>query len=75
MLHSISPVDYVNNFDHLNKLWHCCECNEQFVFGNGVVFLSHFRDRQTKEITLGLMCFCSIECGLLFEHPSFLGSA
>lgn len=74
MLHTNDPSVYVEQLDTLNKKWLCCECNSEFVFGNGFVFLSHYKARGTGEVGVGLMCFCSMECGLGFEHQSFMGS-
>ena len=74
MLHSTAPSDFMKA-EMLNGLWHCCECGESFVFGNGHVFLTHYRAKETQEIGHGLMCFCSLECGLKFEDAGFMGKA
>ena len=74
MLHSLKPEDFVPP-QNLNSLWKCADCQTEFVFGNGKVFLTHYQDLREKVIKLGLMCFCSMECGLNYEHHGFMGKA
>ena len=44
-----------------------------FLFGNGVMSLTHYRVTDTGEVKQGLACFCSTTCLLLWEHPEMLG--
>lgn len=74
MLHSLRPDTYVEP-KNLHGRWHCCNCQNDFVFGNGFVFLSHYREKETGNVGVGLMCFCSTECGLQFEDGAYMGKA
>lgn len=74
MLHSLKPEDFVPP-QNLNYQWKCADSKTEFVFGNGKVFLTHYRDIQENVVKLGLMCFCSTECGLNYEHEGYMGKA
>lgn len=74
MLHSIKPADFVAPV-YLARQWQCCNCNNPFVFGDGVVFTAHYVEKTTHETNFGLMCFCSTTCILDFENKSYMGNA
>ena len=71
MLHSLQPAQYVSQ--HLHTLFKCPECEREFLYGRGVMSLTYYRDLETREVKRGLMCFCSTECLLSWEHPAMLG--
>ena len=58
MLHSLKPEHFVIPHE-LQALRECPECNGQFRYGNGFMFLAHYRVTATGEIQQGLACFCS----------------
>ena len=35
--------------------------------------LTHYRDNESGELRRGLICFCSTQCLLRWEHPTMLG--
>jgi len=72
MLHSLQPAEYVVS-QHLQMPSKCPECERGFIYGKGVMSLTHYRDPNTREIERGLMCFCSTRCLLRWEHPTLLG--
>ena len=71
MLHSLQPAQYVSQ--HLLTPSKCPECERDFIYGEGVMSLTHYRDLDTREVRQGLMCFCSTSCLLGWEHPAMLG--
>lgn len=72
MLHSLRPEHFVSA-QYLRTPWECPECQRNFLFGQGVVFLAHYRVTDTGDVKQGLVCFCSTTCLLLWEHPEMLG--
>jgi hypothetical protein len=72
MLHSLQPEHFVIS-QHLRTPWECPECKGHFLYGDGVMSLTHYRVADTGEIKQGLACFCSTTCLLLWEHPEMLG--
>jgi len=72
MLHSLQPAEYVAS-RHLQMPSNCPECDGSFIYGHGVMSLTHYCDLNTKELQRGLMCFCSTRCLLRWEHPTLLG--
>lgn len=61
MLHSLQPKHFVAS-QHLRTPWKCPECKRHFIYGDGVMFLAHYREPETEEIRQGLVCFCSTIC-------------
>jgi hypothetical protein len=45
----------------------------RFLYGDGVMSLTHYRVADTGEVKQVLACFCSTTCLLLWEHPQKLG--
>jgi len=72
MLHSLQPAQYVVSH-FLRTPWECPECSSQFRYGDGVMSLTHYRDNESGELRRGLICFCSTQCLLRWEHPTMLG--
>jgi hypothetical protein len=72
MLHSQQPEHFVIS-QHLRTSWECPECKRHFLYGNGVMSLTHYRVADTGEVKQGLACFCSTTCLLPWEHPKMLG--
>jgi hypothetical protein len=72
MLHSMQPVQFIVRHQ-LKSLCKCPECENPFIYGEGVMSLSHYLDVGTDEVRQGLMCFCSTTCLLRWEHPTMLG--
>lgn len=72
MLHSMQPVQFIVR-QQLESLCKCPECESRFIYGEGVMSLSHYLDVETDEVRQGLMCFCSTTCLLSWEHPTMLG--
>ena len=72
MLHSLQPAQFVAGQD-LGTTSKCPECERRFVYGAGVMSLTHYCVLETGEIKQGLMCFCSTRCLLCWEPPPMLG--
>jgi hypothetical protein len=72
MLHTLKPAAFIVP-QYLRTTCKCPECEGRFLYGDGVMSLSHYRDVETDEVKLGLMCFCSTTCLLGWEHPAMLG--
>jgi hypothetical protein len=70
MLHSLQPAQFGSQ--HLRTPCKCPECDQGFVYEDGVVFLAHYVAGSGR-VGQGLMCFCSTRCLLLWEHPSTMG--
>ena len=70
MLHSLQPKHFSND---LRTPRRCPECKRRFRYGNGIVFLAHYRELMTGETRQGLMCFCSTACLLHWEPCTMLG--
>jgi hypothetical protein len=71
MLHSLQPAQYVVA-EHLRTPWSCPQCNSHFLYGDGVMSLTSFREVETGEVKHGLICLCSTTCLLLWEPPPTL---
>jgi hypothetical protein len=72
MLHSLQPHAFVPS-RYLGTPWKCPECETQFAFGDGVMFLAHYKVLDSLTVKQGLMCFCSTTCLLGWDHPNCLG--
>ncbi len=72
MLHSLQPKHFISS-STLRTPSRCPECKRRFRCGNGVMFLSHYREIGTGEMRRGLMCFCSTTCLLHWEPRTMLG--
>ena len=66
MLHSLQPAQYIRGA-FLRTPWTCPECNNPFLYGDGVMSLTDYREVDTGEIRPGLICFCSTKCLLRWE--------
>ena len=71
MLHSLQPAEFILR-QYLQTPCRCPECESPFLFGKGVMSLSHYLD-ETDQVKQALICFCSTRCLLLWEHPTMLG--
>ena len=72
MLHTLQPSAFIARHA-LGSTCKCPECERPFLYGDGVVSLSHYLDVETNDVRQGLMCFCSTTCLLRWEHPTMMG--
>jgi len=71
MLHSLLPAQFVSQ--NLQTPCRCPECERRFVYQDGVMSLAHYREVYSGKVGQALICFCSTQCLLGWEHPTMLG--